>query len=76
MRVGPDGRVTIPQDIRDALGLAADTEVEFVRDADGVRLVRVGPSPPPRGEQVLAALRGAATSGLTGEELLGMTREP
>lgn len=39
------GQVTIPKEIRDALGLDAGTEVEFVLEDDGT--VRVQPKEPP-----------------------------
>ena len=39
------GQVTIPKEIRDALGLDAGTEVEFVLEDDGS--VRVRPKEPP-----------------------------
>ncbi|ADE14984.1 transcriptional regulator, AbrB family [Nitrosococcus halophilus Nc 4] len=36
MRVTSKGQVTIPQEVRDALGIRpAETEVEFVRDENG-----------------------------------------
>lgn len=39
MRVTTKGQVTIPKDIRDHLGIKAGSEVEFVREAEKVRLV-------------------------------------
>ena len=46
MRVTEKGQVTIPKDLRDALGIGAGTEVEFERDAETivVRKVSDGPS--------------------------------
>jgi AbrB family looped-hinge helix DNA binding protein len=41
MRVTTKGQVTIPKDIRDELGITAGSEVEFVRNKDGVKLVAV-----------------------------------
>ena len=41
MRVTTKGQVTIPKTIRDKLGIAPGTEVDFVSDADGARLVLV-----------------------------------
>ena len=45
MRVTEKGQVTIPKDLRDALGIGAGTEVEFERRDDTivVRKVDVGP---------------------------------
>ena len=39
MRVTTKGQVTIPKDIRDHLGIKPGSEVDFVREADKVRLV-------------------------------------
>lgn len=39
MRVTTKGQVTIPKDIRDHLGIVPGSEVEFVRDSGGVKLV-------------------------------------
>lgn len=39
MRVTTKGQVTIPKEIRDHLGIKPGSEVEFVREANAVRLV-------------------------------------
>lgn len=39
MRVTTKGQVTIPKEIRDHLGIKPGSVVEFVREADKVRLV-------------------------------------
>lgn len=41
MRVTSKGQVTIPKEIRDRLGIAAGSEVDFVATEDGVQLVAV-----------------------------------
>lgn len=40
MRITSQGQVTIPQYIREALGLLANTEVEFVLEDGWARLVK------------------------------------
>ena len=40
MRITSKGQVTIPQDVRDEVGLLPHTEVEFVIERDGVRIVK------------------------------------
>ena len=50
MRITSKGQVTIPQHIREALGLLPDTEVEFELERDAVRVERI--------EDVDAALPG------------------
>lgn len=67
------GQVTVPKEFRDALGLKPGDAVGFVRDQDGVRIVR--PKGRRRGEQVVARLRRAAWRGdLTTDRLMEMTR--
>ena len=39
MRVTEKGQVTIPKPIRDRLGLGPGSEVDFVDEGDGVRLI-------------------------------------
>jgi AbrB family looped-hinge helix DNA binding protein len=41
MRVTVKGQVTIPKEIRDRLGIGPGSEVDFVSDGGGVRVVAV-----------------------------------
>jgi AbrB family looped-hinge helix DNA binding protein len=41
MRVTTKGQVTIPEEIRDRLGIGPGSEVEFLPTEDGVRVVAV-----------------------------------
>lgn len=76
MRVTDEGQVTIPPAIREAAGLRPGTEVEFRLDPDGgVRLVR-GAEAAAHIDQVLARMWGSATTGLTTDEIMEMTRGP
>ena len=45
MRVTEKGRVTIPKDLRDALGIGAGTEVEFERLGDTIVLRKISDGP-------------------------------
>jgi AbrB family looped-hinge helix DNA binding protein len=74
MRITSKGQVTIPIELREATGLLPGAEVEFVRDGDAVRLSRAEGSPG-RGRAIVERLRGRATSGLSTEEILALTRE-
>ncbi len=76
MKITSKGQVTIPQAIREALGLLPMTEVRWEIDGDGARLTRAEPKDGigPRGRAVLAALRGARTNGMTTDELMALTR--
>jgi AbrB family looped-hinge helix DNA binding protein len=73
MRVTSKGQVTIPIDIRERLGIRPETEVEF-EIVEGVVHLRVVGGPGLRGRAVVEALRGMATSGLTTDEILCLTR--
>ena len=54
MRVTSKGQVTIPQRIRQQLGIAPGSEVDFQLDEHGVRLVR----DPASGRRLAATMRG------------------
>ena len=74
MRITSKGQVTIPQDIREQLGLLPQSEVEFEVDGDSVR-IRKAQKSRTRGDAVLARLRGTATSGLTTDQIMALTRD-
>jgi AbrB family looped-hinge helix DNA binding protein len=42
MRITSKGQVTIPQHIREEAGMLPHTEVEFIVDNEGVRIVKAG----------------------------------
>jgi AbrB family looped-hinge helix DNA binding protein len=72
MRITSKGQVTVPQEIRDRLGLQPGAQVEFVVDGDTVRLVKVDGGA--RGRTLIAHMRGKATSRLTTDEIIALTR--
>jgi AbrB family looped-hinge helix DNA binding protein len=71
-RVTRKGQVTIPKRVRDYLGIAPGSIVEFEVTPDGrIVLVKAGAEPAPsRFEKV----RGTATTKLTTDELMAMLR--
>ena len=71
MRVTEKGQVTIPKEIRDALGIGAGTEVEFERRKDTIVVRKVSPV---RGHRVAARLRGRGDVVMTTDEILALTR--
>ena len=73
MRLTSKGQVTIPQVFREALGLLPHSEVEFELDGDAVR-IRKARKTDGRGAAVVARLRGTATSRLTTNEIMKLTR--
>jgi AbrB family looped-hinge helix DNA binding protein len=71
MRVTQKGQVTIPIEVRKALGITTGTDVRFELDQDGARLVTGRDDVAER----VARLRGAGDVALSTEEILALTRE-
>ena len=74
MRVTRKGQVTIPLAIREKLGILPDTEVEFAVRGDAV-ILRKASGGSRRGARLIRAMRGRATSGLTTDEIMALTRK-
>lgn len=70
MRVTQKGQVTIPLEVRRALGIATGTEVDFRLDGDGARLV-VGRE---QARSEISRMRGAGDAELGTDEILALTR--
>ena len=73
MRVTTKGQVTIPQHIREKLGIIPSNEVDFIEEKGRVYLVKkkgrnVGP-------RKFRKLRGIATVKMTTAEIMALTRE-
>ncbi|MBI5501589.1 MAG: AbrB/MazE/SpoVT family DNA-binding domain-containing protein [Deltaproteobacteria bacterium] len=77
MRITTKGQVTIPQRIREQVGLHPDTEVELVVDGNAVRIIKKTGSQEGegRGRQVLRRLRGRATVSMSTDEIMALTRD-
>jgi AbrB family looped-hinge helix DNA binding protein len=73
MRLTTKGQVTIPQDIRERLGLLPHTEVEFEIDGDAVR-IRPARRSTSRGDALIARMRGTAAGQLTTDQIMALTR--
>jgi len=71
MRVTTKGQVTIPQKVREQLGITAGSEVDFQLEDGGARLVRVSRG---EGKAVTATMRGRATVAMSTEEIMALTR--
>lgn len=76
MNITSKGQVTIPQHIRERLGLLPHTEVEFELREDHARLrkVRRTAAESGRGENALRVLRGTADVRMSTEEIMALTR--
>ena len=71
MRVTIKGQVTIPQRIREKLGITPSTEVDFLEEGERIYLVKKAtPEPQTRFRQ----FRGIATVKLSTEEIMSLTR--
>jgi len=70
MRVTSKGQVTIPLDVRRALGIEPGAEVDFELDSGGARLV----VDPDRAIEAIESLRGAGDVQLSTDEILALTR--
>jgi AbrB family looped-hinge helix DNA binding protein len=77
MKLTTKGQVTIPQVIRDKLGLLPWTEVEFDVVGDSVRIrKKSGRAGAGRGARIVEAMRQAPKPrpGMTTEQLMALTR--
>lgn len=73
MRVTEKGQVTIPKDLRDALGIGGGTEVEFERKADTV-VIRKRRDSHGRGRAIAQRLRGRGDVPMTTDQIMALTR--
>ena len=71
MRVTTKGQVTIPQEIREKLGITPNSEVDFLEDGERVYLVK---KRGPRFTKKFRTLRGIATVKMTTDEIMALTR--
>jgi antitoxin PrlF len=74
MRITAKGQVTIPQAVRNKLGLLPNTEVEFIVEGNAVRLRKVTSRTGGRGKRALARLRGKASVSMTTDQIMALTR--
>jgi AbrB family looped-hinge helix DNA binding protein len=75
VRITSKGQVTIPVEIRERLGLLPNSEVEFEVDGTAVKIRKArGRKASSRGRSIVAKMSGRATSGLSTEQIMAMTR--
>jgi antitoxin PrlF len=67
------GQVTIPKAIRDRLGIKAGSKVAFRVDSDGRAFIQAEDAPPPPPSR-FERLRGTATTRLSTDEIMALTR--
>jgi AbrB family looped-hinge helix DNA binding protein len=76
MQITSKGQVTIPQEIRNRLGLLPHTEVEFELNGDHARIrkARHKTGESVRGRWALETLRGTADTRMSTDEIMALTR--
>ena len=75
MRLTTKGQVTIPQAIREELGLLAGTEVTFDVDGDTVRIKKATrPTGVSRGQRIADHVRGRGNRRFTTAQLMRLMR--
>ena len=72
MKVTTKGQVTIPQNIREKLGITTETEVLFKEENGKFYIVKTT-EPKPTGK--FNKLRGIATAQMSTDEIMELTRE-
>jgi AbrB family looped-hinge helix DNA binding protein len=72
MRVTTKGQVTIPQHIREKLGITPATEVDFIEDEGRIFLVKRKDGK--AAMRKFTKLRGSATVKMTTNEIMALTR--
>jgi AbrB family looped-hinge helix DNA binding protein len=76
MKITIKGQVTIPQEIRNQLGLLPHTEVEFEMAGDHARIrkVRRAAGAGTRGNRALEILCGTADTRMSTDEIMALIR--
>lgn len=73
MRVTTKGQVTIPQHIREKLGITPSSDIEFVEEKGRVYIVKKEGKINKAGK--FRKLRGVATVKMTTDEIMALTRK-
>lgn len=73
MRITSKGQVTIPQQVRERLGLWPHSQVEFVVEGDVAYIRKVG-GESSRGRELVRHLKGRGTVTLSTDEIMALTR--
>jgi len=72
MRVTTKGQVTIPQHVREKMGITPYTEVDFVEENGRVYLVKKSNADPKKSR--FRRFRGVASVQMTTDEIMKLTR--
>ena len=74
MHITSKGQVTIPLDIREAMGFLPHTEVAFHQHKNKVYLMKVT-TPSVRSKALLQTMKGKATVRMSTDAILALTRQ-
>lgn len=72
MEVTHDGKIAIPTELQEQLGLLPGTEIELTVVGDTLQLQKK--NRPGRGQALIDLMRGKATANLTTDEIMQLTR--
>ena len=72
MRVTIKGQVTIPRRIREILGIAPETDIDFVEEDGRFYIVKTSGN---KTTKKFTRLRGIATAKMSTDEIMRLTRE-
>jgi AbrB family looped-hinge helix DNA binding protein len=75
MRITSKGQVTIPQEIRERYGFMPETDIEFVERDGWIAIQRADSTKPDAIQQFLSHAAGSATTGLSADEIMALTRD-
>ena len=72
MRVTTKGQVTIPRSVREALGISSETEIDFIEDGGRFYITKTNE---PSATGKFSKLRGIASSKMSTDEIMSLTRD-
>jgi len=75
MRISSKGQITIPQYIRDQLGLLPNTDITLEINDAGEAIIRKNVHKSNRGKSLINLLTGTASVKMTTDEIMKLTRQ-
>jgi AbrB family looped-hinge helix DNA binding protein len=73
VKITSKGQITIPQEFRIQFGLLPNTEVVFLADKAGLRIIKSA-KPSGKGAKLIAQMRGRGDGKLSTAEIMKLTR--
>lgn len=73
MKITSKGQITIPQEYRTQFGFLPNTEVNFIPDKSGLRIVK-SKKPSGKGHRLIEQMRGRGSGKLSTAEIMKLTR--